>query len=47
MLVARQVFRARYGRGDELVALCWPFSPSAMIFWQSGLNSARILLGMD
>ena len=27
--------------------LCWPFSPSAMIFWQSGLNSARILLWMD
>ncbi len=30
MLLARQVFQAKYGRGDELVALFWsPSSDSA------------------
>lgn len=32
---------------EEIRRLCWPFTPSGMIFWQSECKSARMRLRME
>jgi hypothetical protein len=44
MIVARQVFQAKYGKGDELVALCQEFNDRMR---QEGPDSPRFRILTD